>query len=85
MSGDSLRDALRYWEPRRLWYNVALSLEAVAWVVHPSLAIELRQPAGDAFVYTVPLQRAYAPCTTPNTTSWTGIPACAPPVSSPCE
>jgi len=33
VSGDSLRDALRYWEPRRLWYNVALSLEAVAWVV----------------------------------------------------
>src|SRR5207244_796298 len=33
VSGDSLRDALRYWEPRRLWYNVALSLEAAAWVV----------------------------------------------------
>jgi len=33
MPGDGLRDALRYWEPRRVWYNVALSLEAAAWVV----------------------------------------------------
>src|SRR5207245_8276631 len=33
MPGDSLRDALRYWEPRRVWYNVALSVEAAAWVV----------------------------------------------------
>ena len=33
MSRESLRDALRYWEPRRLWYNLALTALASAWVL----------------------------------------------------
>jgi hypothetical protein len=28
-----LRDALRWWEPRRLWYNAALTAQAALWVV----------------------------------------------------
>jgi hypothetical protein len=28
-----LRDAIRYWEPRRIWYNVALTALAGAWLV----------------------------------------------------
>jgi len=27
------RDAARFWEPRRLWYNLALAAQAAAWVV----------------------------------------------------
>ncbi len=27
-----VHDALRYWEPRRLWYNLALTGLAAAWV-----------------------------------------------------
>jgi hypothetical protein len=33
VSGDIVRDAIGYWEPRRLWYNVALTVLTVAWVV----------------------------------------------------
>jgi len=28
-----VRDAVRYWEPRRLWYNLALTAQAGAWVL----------------------------------------------------
>ena len=33
MPGEILRDAIRYWEPRRLWYNVALTALTAACVV----------------------------------------------------
>jgi hypothetical protein len=33
MSPDSLRDTIRYWEPRRVWYNLALTALAGAWVL----------------------------------------------------
>jgi hypothetical protein len=32
-SGDVFRDAVRYWELRRIWYNLILLGIAVAWVV----------------------------------------------------
>jgi hypothetical protein len=28
-----LRDAARFWEPQRLWYNLALTAQAGLWVV----------------------------------------------------
>ena len=28
-----VRDAVRYWEPRRIWYNLALTAQAGAWVL----------------------------------------------------
>ena len=33
MARESLRDAIRYWEPHRIWYNVALTVLAGAWVL----------------------------------------------------
>lgn len=33
MTSEPLRDAIRYWEPRRIWYTVALTGLAAAWVV----------------------------------------------------
>jgi hypothetical protein len=33
MMPELLRDAIRYWEPRRLWYNVALIALTSAWLV----------------------------------------------------
>jgi len=33
MRGEVLRDAIGYWESRRLWYNAALAALAGAWVV----------------------------------------------------
>jgi hypothetical protein len=33
MQSEVLRDAIGYWEPRRLWYNVALTALASTWVV----------------------------------------------------
>jgi len=33
MPPEIVRDALRYWELRRLWYNLALSALASAWIV----------------------------------------------------
>jgi len=30
---DAVRNALRYWEPRRLWYNLALAALAGLWVL----------------------------------------------------
>jgi len=33
MRSEVLRDAFGYWEPRRLWYNVALTALVGAWVV----------------------------------------------------
>jgi hypothetical protein len=33
MRSEVLRDAIAYWEPRRLWYNAALTALAGAWVV----------------------------------------------------
>ena len=33
MASESLREALRYWEPRRIWYNLALTALAGAWVL----------------------------------------------------
>src|SRR5713226_4057039 len=32
-SGEVFRDAVRYWEVRRIWYNLILLGFAVAWVV----------------------------------------------------
>jgi hypothetical protein len=32
-SGDVFRDAVRYWEVRRIWYNLILLGIAVAWVL----------------------------------------------------
>lgn len=32
-AGEILRDAVRYWEVRRIWYNVLLCGVVVAWVV----------------------------------------------------
>ena len=32
MFTNSLREAARYWEPRRLAYNIALSLQVAAWL-----------------------------------------------------
>jgi hypothetical protein len=32
-SGELFRDAVRYWEVRRIWYNLILLGIAVAWVV----------------------------------------------------
>jgi cytochrome bd-type quinol oxidase subunit 2 len=32
-TSEALRDAVRYWEPRRLWYNLALTVLVIAWVV----------------------------------------------------
>jgi hypothetical protein len=31
--GQSLRDAMRYWEPRRIFYNVALAAVVIGWVM----------------------------------------------------
>ena len=33
MNREVLRDAIGYWEPRRIWYNAALVALTVAWVV----------------------------------------------------
>lgn len=33
MRSEVLRDAIGYWEPRRLWYNAALTALAGIWVV----------------------------------------------------
>jgi len=33
MLGGALNDAIRYWEPRRLAYNLALAVLASAWVL----------------------------------------------------
>src|SRR5712692_5458229 len=33
MTREILHDAIRYWEPRRLWYNLALTALAGAWVL----------------------------------------------------
>jgi hypothetical protein len=33
MRSEVLRDAIGYWEPRRLWYNAALTALAGTWVV----------------------------------------------------
>ena len=33
MLGDALNGAIRYWEPRRLAYNLALAVLASAWVL----------------------------------------------------
>ena len=33
MTGDILRNAIRYWEIRRLWYDFALAALAAAWVL----------------------------------------------------
>ncbi len=33
MRSEVVRDAIGYWEPRRLWYNAALTALAGAWVV----------------------------------------------------
>ena len=33
MTRDIVRDAIRYWEPRRIWYNLALTALAGAWVL----------------------------------------------------
>ena len=33
MTSDTLPDATRYWERRRLWYNLALTALTAAWVV----------------------------------------------------
>jgi len=33
MLGDALDHAIRYWEPRRLAYNLALAVLASAWVL----------------------------------------------------
>ena len=30
---ESLREAVRYWEPRRIWYNLALTALAGGWVL----------------------------------------------------
>ena len=30
---EPLPDAIRYWELRRIWYNLALAAQAIAWVV----------------------------------------------------
>ncbi len=41
-----LRDAIRFWELRRLWYNLALAGQALAWVIltwphfRPALTVE---------------------------------------------
>lgn len=32
-SPGSLRDAIRFWEPRRVWYNLALTGLALIWVI----------------------------------------------------
>jgi hypothetical protein len=32
MPVESLREAIRYWEPRRIWYNLALIALAGGWV-----------------------------------------------------
>ena len=29
----TLREAIRFWEPRRIWYNLALLLLSLVWVV----------------------------------------------------
>ena len=43
---DFLRDAIRYWEPRRLVYNIVLAAVALAWLVwtwpHFRAALTLR-------------------------------------------
>jgi hypothetical protein len=33
VNGDILRNAIRFWEPRRIWYNAALAALTIAWVV----------------------------------------------------
>ncbi|MGB8326338.1 MAG: hypothetical protein WCE48_02035 [Steroidobacteraceae bacterium] len=33
MTRESVREAVRYWEPRRLWYNLLLAALGVAWVI----------------------------------------------------
>ena len=33
MAPESLGEAIRYWEPRRIWYNLALTALAGAWVL----------------------------------------------------
>ncbi|MDH4036051.1 MAG: hypothetical protein OEX18_06470 [Candidatus Krumholzibacteria bacterium] len=33
MAANPLREAALYWEPRRIWYNVALAALAAGWVV----------------------------------------------------
>jgi hypothetical protein len=33
MAPESLREVMRYWEPRRIWYNFALIALAGAWVL----------------------------------------------------
>ena len=33
MTPESLREASRYWEPRRIWYNLALTALVGAWVL----------------------------------------------------
>ncbi|GAC1490330.1 MAG: hypothetical protein NVS1B5_15180 [Gemmatimonadaceae bacterium] len=32
-SADPVRDAIRYWEPRRIGYNLALVIQVCAWVL----------------------------------------------------
>jgi hypothetical protein len=49
MATESLREAIRYWEPRRIWFNLALSALAAAWVAatwpHFQHALTLLQPS----------------------------------------
>ncbi len=53
---DALRDALRFWEPRRIAYNLVLFLTAAAWVIltwpHFRGALSL-EPAGILLVLAV--------------------------------
>jgi hypothetical protein len=58
-------------------------LAALVTCAGPAAAIELRLSDGSSPL-AARFTRAFAPCTAPNTVSWTGIPACLPSVTSAC-
>ncbi len=59
------------------------SLVAVGPGVVPAHAVDIRD-VNNGSLYQVQLTRAYAPCLAPNDQTTDGIPACSPPVTSPC-
>lgn len=62
---------------------VVLAVAAMLFLPDTSSAIEVRHIEGVR--YSADLGRAYQPCTAPNTTTSTGVPACTPAVTSACD